>query len=65
VPQLIQALRTQGAADVIVVCGGVIPPQDHAALKAAGVAAIYGPGTQIPQAAAEVLTLIRKRRKAA
>jgi methylmalonyl-CoA mutase len=65
VPQLIAALRAQGAGDVIVVCGGVIPPQDHAALKAAGVVAIYGPGTNIPQAAVEVLQLIRKRRKAA
>ena len=65
VPQLISALRAQGAGDVIVVCGGVIPPQDHAALKAAGVAAIYGPGTRIPETAAEVLKLIRKRRKAA
>jgi methylmalonyl-CoA mutase len=65
VPQLIAALRAQGAGDVIVVCGGVIPPQDHAALKAAGVVAIYGPGTNIPNAAIEILTLIRKRRKAA
>ncbi len=65
VPQLIAALRAQGAGDVIVVCGGVIPPQDHAALKAAGVVAIYGPGTNIPHAAIEILTLIRKRRKAA
>ena len=65
VPQMINALRAQGAGDVIVVCGGVIPPQDHAALKAAGVVAIYGPGTKIPQSAAEVLRLIRKRRKAA
>jgi methylmalonyl-CoA mutase len=65
VPQLIAGLRAQGASDVIVVCGGVIPPQDHAALKAAGVVAIYGPGTNIPSAAVEVLQLIRKRRKAA
>jgi methylmalonyl-CoA mutase len=65
VPQLIADLRTQGAGDVLVVCGGVIPPQDHALLKAAGVAAIYGPGTNIPLAAGEVLRLIRNRRKAA
>ena len=65
VPQLIAALRAQGAGDVIVVCGGVIPPKDHAALKAAGVVAIYGPGTKIPESAAEVLKLIRRRRKAA
>jgi len=65
VPQLIEALRNQGAGDVIVVCGGVIPPQDHAMLKAAGVAAIYGPGTNIPSAAGEVLSLIRNRRQGA
>ena len=65
VPQLVSALRAQGAGDVIVVCGGVIPPKDHAMLKAAGVVAIYGPGTNIPLAAAEILGLIRRRRKAA
>ena len=65
VPQLIADLRAQGAGDVLVVCGGVIPPQDHAMLKAAGVSAIYGPGTNIPLAAGEVLQLIRNRRKAA
>ena len=43
------------------VCGGVIPPQDHAFLKAAGVAAIFGPGTNIPVAAGEVLGLVRRR----
>ena len=65
VPQLIADLRAQGAGDVLVVCGGVIPPKDHAMLKAAGVAAIYGPGTNIPLAAGEILRLIRNRRKAA
>jgi len=43
----------------------VIPPQDYDALLAAGVAAIYGPGTNIPHAAAEILSLIRRRRMAA
>jgi methylmalonyl-CoA mutase len=65
VPQLIQALDAAGARDVLVVCGGVIPPQDHAFLKQAGVAAVYGPGTNIPEAAAEILDLIRRRRLAA
>jgi methylmalonyl-CoA mutase len=65
VPQLIEALGREGAGDVVVVCGGVIPPQDYPMLEAAGVAAIYGPGTNIPAAAAEVLDLVRKRRKAA
>ena len=65
VPQLIQALAAAGARDVLVVCGGVIPPHDHEFLKKAGVAAIYGPGTNIPRAAAEILGLIRRRRLAA
>ena len=47
------------------VVGGVIPQQDHDMLKAAGVAAIYGPGTNIPDAAREVLGLVRKVRVAA
>jgi methylmalonyl-CoA mutase len=61
VPQLIEALKQQGAEDVLVVCGGVIPPQDYGALLQMGVAAIYGPGTNIPVAAAEMLRLIRER----
>ncbi len=61
-PRLVQALRAQGADDILVVCGGVIPAQDHAALKAAGVAAIFGPGTNIPVAASDVLALIRAAR---
>ena len=65
VPQLIEALRREGAGDIVVVCGGVIPPQDHAFLREAGVAAIFGPGTNIPQSAAEVLKLVRQRRLAA
>ncbi len=59
VPALIDALRAAGAGDVVVVCGGVIPPGDHDFLRSAGVAAIYGPGTNIPAAAAEVLSLLR------
>jgi methylmalonyl-CoA mutase len=47
------------------VCGGVIPPQDYPALESAGVAAIFGPGTNIPTAAARVLSLLRERRPAA
>ncbi len=61
VPQLIEALADAGADDVLVVCGGVIPPQDHALLRDAGVAAIFGPGTNIPEAAGEVLGLLTKR----
>jgi methylmalonyl-CoA mutase len=65
VPALIAALKAGGADDILVVCGGVIPPQDHDALRAAGVAAIYGPGTNIPLAASEILGLIAKKRMAA
>jgi methylmalonyl-CoA mutase len=65
VPALIEALKREGAGDILVVCGGVIPPKDYDFLKRAGVAAIYGPGTNIPEAAAEILSLIRKHRLAA
>src|SRR5439155_485601 len=64
VPELIQELRKQGGGDVLVVCGGVIPPGDYDFLLDAGVAAIYGPGTNIPHAAAEILDLLRQRRRA-
>ncbi|MEY4681564.1 MAG: hypothetical protein RLZZ276_3213 [Pseudomonadota bacterium] len=64
VPKLVEALRAQGAGDVLVVCGGVIPPQDYEPLVAAGVSAIYGPGTNIPRAADEILGLVRRRRAA-
>jgi methylmalonyl-CoA mutase len=65
VPQLIDALRAKGADHVVVVCGGVIPPQDHDMLRDAGVAAVFGPGTNIPEAARRVLDLVRQRRPAA
>jgi methylmalonyl-CoA mutase len=65
VPQLIEALKAQGAGDILVVCGGVIPAQDYDYLRKAGVAAIFGPGTNIPAAAAEILGLIRNKAKAA
>jgi len=65
VPALIQALKEQGGSDIMVVCGGVIPPQDYPQLRADGVVAIYGPGTNIPMAAAEILGLIRQQRLAA
>ena len=65
VPQLVQALRTAGADDVLVVVGGVIPPADYDKLRAAGVGAVFGPGTPITDAASEVLRLIARQRKAA
>ena len=62
VPQLIAALRAQGAHDVVVVVGGVIPAQDYDFLKASGVAAVFGPGTVIADAAREVLAAVRTAR---
>ncbi|MEL7298981.1 MAG: methylmalonyl-CoA mutase [Pseudomonadota bacterium] len=61
-PKLIEALKAQDASDIIVVCGGVIPQQDYDYLKSSGVAAIFGPGTNIPDAAQDVLNLIREAR---
>jgi len=60
VPELIERLRKDGAGDLVVVVGGVIPDQDRAALRASGVAAVFGPGTNIPQAAADVLDLLER-----
>ncbi len=62
VPQLIEELAKAGAQDVVVVCGGVIPPQDYPFLEDAGVAAVFGPGTNVPEAAAKVIALVRARR---
>ncbi len=65
IPELIAALRAQGAEDILVVAGGVIPAQDYPFLEEAGVAAIFGPGTNIVDAARKVIALIRTRTKAA
>ena len=61
-PQLIEALRARDAGDIIVICGGVIPQQDYDFLNNAGVKAIFGPGTNIPTAAQDILQLIRQAR---
>jgi methylmalonyl-CoA mutase len=61
VPQLIQALEAAGASDIVVIVGGIIPPKDYDFLREAGVAAIFGPGTPVPKAAAEVLEVLRSR----
>ena len=65
VPQLIEALKAQDAQDILIICGGVIPPKDFPLLKAAGVSAIFGPGSHIPDAAREVLRLLEDSHKAA
>ena len=59
VPQMIESLKRQDASEILVICGGVIPPKDHAELIQQGVSAIFGPGTNIPEAATEVLDLIK------
>ena len=59
VPAIIQALKDQGANDVVVFVGGVIPRQDYAFLFEAGVRGIYGPGTPIPVSAKDVLEKIK------
>jgi len=58
VPQLIHELRKQGADDIIVIAGGVIPQQDYEFLEGSGVTLIFGPGTPIPDAARKVLDAI-------
>ena len=61
-PRLIEVLKERDAGDILVICGGVIPQQDYDFLKSAGVKAIFGPGTNIPNAAQEILDLIREAR---
>jgi len=58
IPELIEALKDLDAADIKVIVGGVIPAQDYAMLRAAGVQAIFGPGTNLADAADEVLRLL-------
>uniref|UniRef100_A0A4W6DDW4 Methylmalonyl-CoA mutase, mitochondrial n=1 Tax=Lates calcarifer TaxID=8187 RepID=A0A4W6DDW4_LATCA len=60
VPELIKELRKLNRPDILVICGGVIPPQDYEFLYQSGVCAIFGPGTRIPQAAVEVIDNIEK-----
>jgi methylmalonyl-CoA mutase len=58
VPQLIAELRKLGRDDILVVVGGVIPPQDYEFLYHAGAAGVYGPGTVIPVAAQKILDIL-------
>ena len=60
----VAALKADGAGDIIVICGGVIPHQDYEFLQKAGVKAIFGPGTNSPSAARDILDLIRGTRAA-
>jgi methylmalonyl-CoA mutase len=58
VPQLIEELHKLDRGDILVVVGGVIPPQDYEFLYGAGVAGIYGPGTVIPIAAQRIIGIL-------
>ena len=62
VPRVIDAQRKEKAGDIVVICGGVIPPRDHPELRERGVAAFFGPGTSVTGAADEVLRLIGEHR---
>ena len=55
VPELREALEAQGRGDIMIVVGGVIPPEDYDALFKAGAKAVFGPGTNIPEAAADLI----------
>jgi methylmalonyl-CoA mutase len=61
VPELVTRLAERGASDVRVVVGGVIPPQDHPALLAAGVAAVFGPGARVVELGRALLELLERR----
>ncbi|MCH8558774.1 MAG: methylmalonyl-CoA mutase [Balneolia bacterium] len=63
IPKLIASLKKEDAEDIVVIAGGVIPPKDFEWLKEQGVAAVFGPGTHIPNAAREVLRAIPGRQK--
>ena len=62
VPELVEALSNAGAENIAVVVGGVIPPRDYEFLQSRGVSAVFGPGTPVPQAAIQVLEVLRGRR---
>ena len=61
--QLVEALKQKGAEDIIVVVGGVIPRQDYQFLLDHGVSAIFGPGTNVMDAANKVLDLLEGIRR--
>jgi methylmalonyl-CoA mutase len=63
VPQLIEELKKLGREDIMVIVGGVIPPQDYAFLHKAGAVAIFGPGTVISDAAIKLLDILIESRK--
>jgi methylmalonyl-CoA mutase len=60
VPEVIAELRKLGREDILVVCGGVIPPQDYDALYKAGVTEVFGPGSVIPLCAQKILSALNR-----
>ena len=62
-PELVRELADRDAGDILVVCGGVIPPKDHDFLADHGIKAVFGPGTNIPDAARDILKLIQNSRQ--
>lgn len=62
-PQLVDALKSKGAENIIVVCGGVVPRQDYDFLMNHGVAAVFGPGTHVVDAARAVVDLLEGKRR--
>jgi methylmalonyl-CoA mutase len=60
VPSLIEELQNLGAGDICITVGGIVPQRDYAFLESAGVKAIFGPGTPIPQAARRVLAMLQR-----
>jgi methylmalonyl-CoA mutase len=61
VPHLLNALKEEGAKDILVVVGGVIPPADYAFLKEAGAVGVFGPGTSLIKSANDVLNALEQR----
>lgn len=63
IPALIAELKKNDMSDVVVICGGVIPPSDYDFLLQAGVSAVFGPGTRIPDAVDKVLTILEEKQQ--
>lgn len=63
VPQVLEALKKEGGQDILVICGGIIPPQDYKNLCEQGVGAIFAPGTPLLEVAEKVLALLEKKVK--
>lgn len=61
VPELKKALEQEGRADIMIVVGGVIPPEDYAILESMGAAAVFGPGTVIAEAASDLIDKLSKQ----